>query len=64
MVKISAIFSILSIILGLYIINGTFAWISMPNFILDIGQWITAVAGIFLVFYGLTSMFKQKQTQQ
>jgi len=48
--------------LGLYIINGAFAWISMPNFILDIGQWITVIAGIVLIIYGLLS-FKKKSQQ-
>jgi len=62
MVKINSIFSIISIMLGLYIINGAFAWISMPNFILDIGQWITVIAGIVLIIYGLLS-FKKKSQQ-
>jgi len=57
--KIGVIVAFISIILGLYIINGAFAWLTMPDFILKIGQWITAIAGIILIIWALLYLYKK-----
>lgn len=41
------------LIFGIYLINKTFSFVAMPEFIVGIDEWINFIAGILLVFGGI-----------
>ena len=50
--KIGVVISLIYVLLGLYLINLVFNFIVMPDFILGMGTWINAIAGVFLILGG------------
>ena len=46
---VNTFFFFLSLLFGLYFINSTFSFISLPEFILNIDKWIIFVGGILII---------------
>ena len=51
---------ILSLVLGLYLLNGAFKWFKLPDQIVLIDNWIAAAAGALLIIYGISVMMRPR----
>jgi len=59
MVKAGSIISLISIILGLYVVNAEFVLLDLGP-IFNYGKWISLTAGISLLLWGLWFLLKKK----
>ena len=60
MVKSGMLGFILYLLFGLYLINSSFNFISMPDFIQSVDKWIVLVAGILVVLGGVKYLRRNK----
>jgi len=49
MVKLGFIVSLIYILLGAYLLNLAFSFVTVPEMILGLEKWILVIAGIFLI---------------
>ena len=53
---------IVYVVFGLYFINSTFNFISLPEFILNIDKWIVLVGGVLIVAGGINYLRAGKKS--
>ncbi|MEX0920487.1 MAG: hypothetical protein WDZ69_02805 [Candidatus Pacearchaeota archaeon] len=51
--KLAVVGSVLYLLFGLYLINASFVFVPMPNFIESIDSWIVLIAGILVILGGV-----------
>jgi len=52
--KFGVIGFIVHLLFGLYLINSSFNFISMPDFIQSVDKWIVLIAGVLVIMGGLS----------
>ena len=54
-----AVFIAVVLILGLYLLNVSFVWIKMPEFIILNEKYITGFSGALLIVFGVMAAFRR-----
>lgn len=54
MLKTRGLIFLIYFVIGLYLLNSAFEFITLPGFTEEIGKWITAIAGVLVILGGIT----------